>query len=277
MKRLLLFSIVGLTVFASCKNEKDTITSAEFAEGESIQMLYGETKQLHIKLSPRYVESVRAWSSSSMDVATVSPLGNVTAVGVGEAIITATTTNDDFFASCRVIVTAIGTDEIKLDKSNYEVVIGDTTKIKVTVSPDDASYKNSLIFKSTDEKVATVGIDGEIQSLNIGKCQIEVTSPDGKKAVCNLEVIPIKVTNINLKISAEKGISVKKGESYTIEVDVVPSNATNKNITWTTSDESVATVANGVVTGVAAGTAIITVKSEGDGKFSKSFTVTVTE
>jgi uncharacterized protein YjdB len=275
MKRLLLFSIVGLTIFASCKEKDETISDAMINDGETIHMLYGESQQLDLNLYPKYVESLVEWRSSAADIVSVDPVGTITALKVGEATITATTTNKDFAPSILVVVTAIGTEKIEV--SPLEIEVGKSGKLKITVSPNDASYKNALVYKSTDATVAKVGEDGEVQAISVGECQIEVASPDGVKAVCNVEVKPIKVTNINLKISAEKGISVKKGESYTVEVDVVPSNATNKNITWTTSDASVATVANGVVTGVAAGTAIITVKSEGDGKFSKSFTVTVTE
>lgn len=279
MKKLFLFSIVGLAALVSCNNDEDVTVSSEIkiAEGETIQMTYGETMQLHANRYPdNSISSIKEWSSSAPNVASVTPLGNVTAIAEGEATITISTV-DDLSASCRVVVTAIATEKITLDAQSLEITVGESKKLKATISPDNASYKNSLTFTSSDASIATVGQDGEIKALKVGECQIEVTSPDGKKAVCDLEVTPIKVTDITLKVSAEQGISIKKGENYTVEVSVVPANATNKNLKWSTSDASIATVADGVVTGVAAGTATITVKSEGEGKFSKSFTVTVTE
>ena len=275
MKRLLLFSIVGLTVFAGCKEKDETITKAEINDGKTIEMLYGTSQQLELNLYPKYVESLVEWRSSAADIVSVDPLGTITANKVGEATITAILTNEDFVPSILVVVTAIATE--KIDVSPLEIEVGKSGKLKVTVSPNDASYKNALTFKSTDATIAKVGEDGEVQAINVGKCQIEVTTPDGVKAVCNVDVKPVKVTDITLKVSAEKGISIKKGESYTVEVNVVPDNATNKNLVWSSSDVAIATVANGVITGVAAGTATITVKSEGEGNFSKNFTVTVTE
>lgn len=277
MKRLLLFSIVGLTVFASCKEDDGVTVSTEIKidEGETIQMIYGETVQLHATRYPeKSLSSIKEWSSSAPNVATVSTLGNVTAVGEGEAIITISTV-DDLFASCRVVVTVINTEEIDLDKSKYEINDGETIKIKATVTPADASYKNSLVFKSTDETVAKVNQDGEIQAVSPGKCKIEVTSKDGKNAVCDVEVKPISVVDLVVKLSGEVEINLENADkTYKIDAYVLPKNASNRNLIWATSDEKVATVEDGVVTGVAEGTATITVTSE-DGGISKSYTVNV--
>ena len=276
-KTLLLTAIAGLTILFGCEKERDTITNAQINDGETIHMLYGESQQLHLNLTPKYVESLVEWKSSAADVVYVSPIGVITAKRVGEATITAYTTNDNFAPSIDVVVTAISTEKITIDAPSLELIVGESQKIKVTVSPDTASYTNSLLYTTTDASIAEVGQDGEVHAVSVGKCQIEVASPDGITAVCNVKVKPINVTDIKLKLSDEQGISLKKGENYTIEINVVPTNATNQKLAWTTSDAAVATVADGVVTGVAAGTATITVKSEDNDTISKIFTVTVAE
>lgn len=276
MKRLLLFSIVGLTVFASCKEDDGVTVSTEIKidEGETIQMIYGESMQLHATRYPeKSLSSIKEWSSSAPNVVTVSTLGNITAVGEGEATITISTV-DDLSASCRVIVTVINIEEIDLDKSKYEIQDGGTMKINANVTPADASYKNALAFKSTDEAVAKVNQDGEIQAVSPGKCKIEVTSKDGKNAVCDVEVKPISVVDLVVKLSGEIEINLSENKTYKIDAYVLPKNASNWKLIWTTSDEKIATVEDGVVTGVAEGTATITVTSE-DGGISKSYTVNV--
>ena len=279
MKRLFFAALAGLTVFASCKEDEgkvfDLPESISIAEGETINMLLGQTMDLHLKCAPEDAWSpMRTWSATG--AVTVSKFGTVSAFAEGEGIVTATCDKDNSIkASCRVIVRAIQGTEIKIDKKDYEIVIGDILKLNPKVLPDSASYQ-SVKYTSTNESVAIID-KGEIKGIGVGKCKIEITNQEGIKAVCNLEVKPVKVTDITLKASAEQGITLKKGESFAVEFNIVPDNATNKSLNWSSSDATIASVKDGVVTGVAAGTATITVKSEGEGKFSKSFNVTVTE
>ena len=284
MKRLFLAALAGLTIFVGCKKDSDeNVERIEITEGETINMLVGEIVQLHVKSYPEDLNDVtkarvylRDWSSSSAEVASVDRWGEVKALTDGETVITVKPEKYDVSASCRIVVRAIPATEVKISK-NYEAHVGDIVKfsdLKASVSPDSASYK-TLNYTSSNSAVAIVGDNG-IEAVGIGESKIEVTNREGLKAVCVLKVTPIEVNDITLKASAEQGITLKKGENFTIEYNVTPANATNKNLIWSTSDATIATVADGVVTGVAAGTATITVKSE-DGNFSKSFTVTVTE
>ena len=82
----------------------------------------------------------------------------------------------------------------------------------------------------------------------------------------------IKVEGVSLNVTS---IELAEGNQTTLTATVNPSNATNKNVSWTSSDNAVATVANGKVTAVKAGTATITVKTE-DGNKTATCTVTVT-
>jgi|GEM_PF-4424512 len=272
MKRLLLFSIVGLTVFASCKEDDGVTVSTEIKidEGETIQMIYGESMQLHATRYPeKSLSSIKEWSSSAPNVATVSALGNVTAVGEGEAIITISTI-DDLSASCRVVVSTIPITEIKLDKTSEEVLVGESIKIKATAAPDNASYRNSLVFSSTDETVAIVGQDGEVKTVGAGSCKIKVASYDGEiEAFCSLKVLPKEVVNLRLKDMTSL-LTIKVGKTYNFEATVLPEDSGTKilvqPIKWTTSDASVATIGeDGKLTAVSVGECIITASSSYDG------------
>lgn len=285
MKRLFLAALAGLTIFAGCKKDSDeNIERIEITEGETINMLVGETVQLHVKSYPEDLNDVtkarvyiREWTSSSAEVASVDRWGEVKALTDGETVLTVKPEKYDVSASCRVIVRAIPATEVTISK-NYEAHVGDIVKfsdLKASVSPDSASYK-TLNYTSSNSAVAIVGDNG-IEAVGLGESKIEVTNREGLKAVCVLKVTPIDVTDIKLKLSDEQGISLKKGDNYKIEINVVPANATNKTLIWNTDDETIATVESGVVKGVAAGTATITVKSEDNDTISKSFTVTVTE
>lgn len=285
MKRLFLAALAGLTIFVGCKKDSDeNVERIEITEGETINMLVGEIVQLHVKSYPEDLNDVtkarvylRDWSSSSAEVASVDRWGEVKALTDGETVITVKPEKYDVSASCRIVVRAIPATEVKISK-NYEAHVGDIVKfsdLKASVSPDSASYK-TLNYTSSNSAVAIVGDNG-IEAVGIGESKIEVTNREGLKAVCVFKVTPIDVTDIKLKLSDEQGISLKKGENYKIEINVVPTNATNKKLIWSSDDETIATVESGEVKGVAAGTATITVKSEDNDTISKSFTVTVTE
>ncbi|MBP5668037.1 MAG: Ig-like domain-containing protein [Salinivirgaceae bacterium] len=243
MKRLLLFSIVGLTLFASCKKDDvevfDLPKSISIAEGETINMLVGETVDLHLNCVPEDAWSpTREWTSSSPEIASVGIIGGtVTALNAGEAIITATI-NDGTSASCRVVVRAIPSTGIKIDKKDYEIVVGDVLKLNPKVLPDSASFK-SVRYTSTDETVAIVGEDG-IEGVGVGECKIIITNHDGITAECNLKVSHIRMNNGSLKI----------GPGQTFKFEIEPTIAVDR---WISTDESVATIVDGTLTAVNAG------------------------
>ena len=156
---------------------------------------------------------------------------------------------------------------ITLDKTTAELTEGETTTLVATVTPDNATDK-TVTWTTSDETVATVK-DGIVTTLKAGEVTITAKVGD-KTATCTIAVKAkvIAVTGITLdKTTAE----LTEGETITLVATVAPDNATDKTVIWTTSDETIATVANGVVTSVKAGTATITAKA-GD----KSATCTIT-
>jgi uncharacterized protein YjdB len=199
------------------------------------------------------------WSSNNTEVATVDANGKVTAVGGGSATITATAGGKS--ATCDVTVTVPVTG-VSLNKTTLTLSVNATETLTATVNPSDASNKN-FTWSSSNTAVATV-VNGSVTAVGVGTATITVTTEDGgKTATCAVMVNPVEVTSVTLD---QNTLSLTKGGTATLVATVNPSDASNKNITWSSSNTSVATVANGVVTAVSAGTAIITVTTEDGGK-----------
>lgn len=209
------------------------------------------------------------WESSNEAAVTVDANGKITAVGDGSATITVTS-KLGYTDTC-VVTVVVPVTGVTLDKTSLTLEEGQTDTLTATVEPDEADNKN-ITWSSSDETVATVDATGKVTAVNAGLATITVTTEDGAKtAVCNVTVIA-RVTGVTLDKTA---LEVFVGRNDTLTATIAPADATDKTVTWSTSDAAVATVdANGKVTGVAEGTATITVTTN-DGNFTASATVTV--
>ncbi len=212
------------------------------------------------------------WSSSKSSVASVSSTGLVTAKGAGTAIITATTEDGGYDVTCTVTVTARVTG-IKINSGSLKIPLGEKRTVTATLSPADATNK-TIYWKSSNESVATVTSSGTIESKTTGTAEISATSQDGGyKAIIEVSVIR-PASSVTLGFSS---ITLAAGKKKTLEATVKPLTATEKTVTWKSSDTKVATVSSaGVVTAVGAGTAVITCTST-DGYASTTCKVTVTQ
>ena len=228
---------------------------------KSIAVLYeGETLTLTATITPSNATNKNViWSSNNTSVATVAN-GVVTALNAGTAIITATTEDGGKAATCEIIVKTKVTG-VSLDKSDVTLYEGENLSLIATIAPDNATNKN-VVWKSSNTSVATV-VDGVVTALKAGVAIITVTTEDGgKTATCNVTV-KAKVASVSLNKSEA---SLYEGETVSLIATIAPSNATNKNVIWSSSNTSVATVLNGKVTALKAGTTTITVTTEDGGK-----------
>lgn len=220
------------------------------------------------------------WSSSVEGVATVDSTGKVTAIKAGTTVITATAKDDSgISASCTVQVTVptVKVTGITLNKTTASVVKGKTVALTATVTPDTATDK-PIKWTTSNKNVATVSTDGVVTAKAAGTAIITATAADdsGVKATCKITVTNpvIKVTKVTLNKTTA---SVVKGKTLTLTATVTPTNATNKNVTWKSSNTKIATVdGNGKVTAVAAGTATITCTAKADKSKSATCKITVT-
>lgn len=165
--------------------------------------------------------------------------------------------------------------KITLDKSSVEMIIGESTKLIATISPSTAVEKG-IIWSSSNPDVASVDANGNVQATAIGETTITATTKDGNKtASCVVNVfLSIPVTSVSIE---PQTISIQSGTNVQLKSTVLPSNATNKQLEWTSSDESIATISqSGVICGLTYGKVLITAKSVDNSSCSASCEVTVT-
>ena len=234
----------------------------------SASLKAGETVTLTATVKPDdATDKTVTWSSSDATVATVSN-GVVTAKKVGSATITAKA--GDKTATCAVTVVATQVTSITLNKTSASLKAGETVTLTATVKPDDATDK-TVTWSTSDATVATVS-NGVVTAKKVGSATITAKAGD-KTATCTVTVIATSVTSITLNRTSA---SLKAGETVTLTATVKPDDAADKTVTWSTSDATVATVSNGVVTAKKVGSATITAKA-GDKTATCAVTVVATQ
>ncbi len=156
----------------------------------------------------------------------------------------------------------------------FSVNVGETKSTSIQIYPELASNK-SVSYTSQNESVCTVDANGNVTGVSIGTSTILVKTVDGSKtALLGIKVTAEKVSGVSFP-TAE--LELIPGASHSLTAIVEPYTALNKNVTYTSSDPSVATVnASGKVTAVSVGTATITATTH-DGGFTATCTVTVKE
>jgi len=233
----------------------------------------GESAETDEKLAKAASKLTVEWTSSDESVATVDATGMVVAVSAGEADITASVTDSEMSAVCKVTVKVAAKDITVPDNLDVKLNDGNETTVEATVSPADATDVK-VSYASTDEAVATVDKDGRVQVLQPGECDIVTTLTQEDKKVVE------KKTHIKAYYEVE-GITLDKTEGVLTAGNTVALNATvlpeeiadETTVTWTSSDEKVATVdENGKVTAIAAGEATITANA---GEKSATYKLTV--
>lgn len=164
----------------------------------------------------------------------------------------------------------LAVESVVLSTNTLSLQPGEKANLTGRVYPDNCKV-HSVTWTSSNEGVATVSQDGEVTAIAEGTSIVTVNC-DGKKDECTVTVAIVKVpvTSVSLDKNTA-GLLV--GETLQLTATVLPSNATDKTVTWTSSDTNVATVENGLVTALTAGEAIITAKAE---ELSATCTVTVT-
>ncbi len=240
-----------------------TITVKKIATGvkldvSKLDMKSGDYYYLKADLTPKdSTDTVLVWESSDTKVATVNEEGRVVARDSGQAIIMVRTEAGGI-AYCKVTVTQ-PVEGLIINFSEKTIYVGDKLELKVSVSPSEAS-KREVIWKSSNTEVATVTEDGEVKGIAGGTALITCTTVEGGyTATCVLTVrelvSTIKLNHENYRIGLDK--------TFILEAIVSTQNATNKNVTWKSSNPKVASVNNkGKVTGLAYGFATITATAQ---------------
>ena len=229
------------------------LTSLNIKEG-NFTLEKGNSKILTVEGTPAaaFNKDAVQWTSSNNAVATVDK-GTVKAVGVGKTTITAS------LAGKKDTVEVTVTNPLKgitLNKTKLTLKKGTSETLTVKYNPEDATGSRDVTWESSNLSVATVDANGKVTALKDGSATI--TAKVGQfTATCALTVQEKKLTSISLDKTA---LELSKGQSSeALKVIYNPADTTDdKTVTWSSADEKIATVKNGVVTAKATGTTKIT-------------------
>lgn len=247
--------------------------SVELSQKE-IKLYLGENRSLTATVLPSDASDKNVtWSSSNPNVATVSTAGNVVSKSIGTTVITVKTADGGHQASCHVTVLepVVYATSLILAPQTLSMNIDESSSLTLQMLPANAN--EALVWESDNESVAKV-VNGDVTAVGVGVAKIKVK---GKNVTSNEVTVTVidkfAVTGVDLNKSS---MSLEVGKSETLVATVLPEDARDKTVTWSSDKESVATVKDGVVTAVSPGTAIIKVTA-GAGAFSATCSVTVEE
>ena len=228
-------------------------------------------------------DSVNFYTLSGEDnVVTIDSNGVITATGVGEDyIVIESNADSNVYASIYVTVTSSGSStptvtSVSVSPSSLSLDLNGTKTSNLSATVNGTNNPSqSVTWSSSNTSVATVSSNGVVTAKVTGNATITATSQaDGTKSgTCTVTVTDstVHVTGVTLN---KNSTSLTVGSTETLTATVSPNNATNKNVTWSSSNTSVATVSNGTITPVSAGNATITVTTT-DGSYTATCTVTV--
>ena len=266
--------IIGNSIQAACAqgNPEVTVTGNKIeisgdglAPGSQVTLLVTDSKG-----NRQYIDQVTADSQGAYKFTfALAKEGSYTAkINTGTEVITL-----GFVVESGTIVPVTG---VSLDKTSLTLTTGKSGTLTATVAPANASNK-AVSWASDNTSVATVDQNGKVTAVSAGTATITVTTVDGSKtATCTVtvedEIVTVPVTGVSLD---KTSLTLTTGKSGTLTATVAPANASNKAVSWASSNTSVATVdQNGKVTAVSAGTATITVTTV-DGNKTATCSVTV--
>ena len=242
-----------------------------------------ETKTITANVLPQNATNkLVKWTSSNDSIAAVDNNGNITGVGKGQAIITVTTAEGEFQQEITVTVNSgtstkdndnknIPIKSISFGKKTTSILTGDTEDLAVTINPSNATNK-SITYKSSNTNIATVSASGVVTAKSVGRTTITATSKNNKKATIIVNVVKKQTPVESVSITPSRG-EIYVGDTITLKEVIKPSDATDQNVTWASSNTSVATVSNGVVKGIKAGNTTIIVKTENNKTSTAAITV----
>ena len=208
------------------------------------------------------------WSSSDGSVASVDEEGVVSGKSKGEAVITVTAVDGGYTAECRVRVYQPVT-ELRMDNRSMTVNTGEDIQLTATILPYDADNK-SIVWSSDNPDVADVNGKGVVTGVKAGQTVIRATSED--EGISDFCVVTVNQPVTGVSLSKSELSFSKIGDAEQLVASVQPADATNKELNWSSSDESVAIVSNGRVLCSGYGSAIVYVTTV-DGGYMASCVV----
>lgn len=250
-------TIVGNILSSYLNSSAAVLATSLVLNSSTLNLILGQTNQINTIILPNNATNkVLSWTSSDPTVATVIN-GFVRTIASGTTLITASTTDgSDITANTNVIVTVpiIDVTRVSLDKTSAVLHPTNTLQLSATVIPANATTKN-VNWTSSNSILATVNQSGLVTALRNGTVKISVKTLNGNKiATCTL-TITVGVASISISPSTANLIMKR---SIKLTPTILPTNSANKAVIWTSSNNSIARVRNGTVTGISVGTVTIT-------------------
>ena len=168
------------------------------------------------------------------------------------------------FFACTQKEQEVRVESVSVNPTTASLTIGETLQLKASVSPSSATKKD-IIWSSSKPSVASVSASGLVTAVGEGMTTITATA-DGKKDECSVSVVKKTIAVSEVKLDKTE-LTLFEGDEETLTASVSPEDATDKTITWTSSDKSIATVESGKVKAVGKGTAKITASASGKTAF----------
>lgn len=217
------------------------------------------------------------WSSSDDAIARVSPAGVVTAVSMGDAEITCTADDDEFIFSTAAVHVVLPVTAVTITEPRVTLLLSDKpeegeTALSAVITPENA-YCQDVTWTSSNESVAVIDENGKVTAKAPGTATITVMSDDAfsasypKRATATVTVLQA-VSGIELD---QPELTMNKNGYAVLRAAVLPENASQKTLTWESSDPNVVRVSGGQLTAASTGEAIITCSAtDGSGVTAKS-------
>lgn len=259
MNRLTIFLLITLPILFACtQKEQEVRVESVSINQSSVELEIGKTIQLNATVSPSTATRKEiTWSSSQSSVASVSSSGLVTAVSEGTTKITATADGKKGECTVTVFKGFVAVSEVKLGKTEVTLYVAEEETLTASVLPDNATDK-TITWTSSDKSIASVE-SGKVKAVKKGEATI--TAKAGDKTAEAKIVVLAPVSGITL---SKNRLDMIIGETETLTATITPADADPKEpITWTTSDETIATVDGGKVMAVKEGEATVTATSDG--------------
>lgn len=258
---LLLSILMITTMITALPITADAATATSIKTScKALTMTAGTTFTLKATITPSNATNKTVyWSSSNTTVAGMAAGGVVKAKKAGTCTITAKTSNGKK-ATCKITVKAAPAPTgIKLNTATLLMTAGTKYTLKATITPSYANNK-TVYWSSSDATVAGMAAGGVINAKKAGTCTITAKTNNGKKATCSLTVKAAPApSGIKLNTSA---VTMTAGTKYTLKATISPTNAVNKNVTWTSGNTNIAGMASGgVINAKCAGICTITAKT----------------
>lgn len=205
-------------------------------------------------------EELSNFSSSDLDIVSIDSNGKIYAKSSGTAAVIAESADGVFYIWLFNVVRRESVNYISLNSEYISMPIGDNYSLKIVDIKPSNSACESITWKSSNTKIASVNSSGKVTAKALGNVVITANC-DGVIAEAHVNVLGSKVSPTNITLNASN-LNLIEGESFSLIATIIPENATCDKISWVSSNENVATVKDGVVTAKSFGNAKITAKCD---------------